>query len=268
MNYKLLCIDIDGTLLDDEKRIPVSVKACLQRASAMGIRIVLASGRMPAGVEMMEKELGIDCIKICNAGTYILMDEKCIGAEYLSIDSMRSIDKEIAGKNRVPLWIFREKDWYVTAIDKYVEREIEIIPYTPKLVETESLARQWESWGRLPNKLLIAADAERVPSIYQNMKERMWQDIDIACSADTFIEIFPMGVDKGKALRRICDYLNVDLREVIAFGDQELDIPMIEAAGTGVAMGNAISRLKEKADFITKTNNDAGIAYALEHYLG
>ena len=92
-------------------------------------------------------------------------------------------------------------------------------------------------------------------------------DIDQASSSDIFIEIFPSGVDKGEALREICRNLEIDRNEVVAFGDHELDIPLIEAAGIGIAMGNAIPELKEKADFVTKTNNEAGISYALEHYL-
>ena len=91
--------------------------------------------------------------------------------------------------------------------------------------------------------------------------------MDAACSAESYLEIFPKGMDKGKALGIICRKLGIKKEETIAFGDEELDIPMIEAAGTGVAMGNAIEALKAKADFVTKTNNEAGIAVALEYYL-
>ncbi len=106
-----------------------------------------------------------------------------------------------------------------------------------------------------------------IQAIHEEMKDGVWPDVDIAYSADTFIEIFPKGVDKGKALTIVCNHLGIDLQNVMAFGDQELDIPMIEAAGTGVAMGNAIPALKEKADFVTGTNNEDGITNALEHYL-
>lgn len=267
MKYKLLCIDIDGTLLDDKKRMPASVKTSLRKVSDLGIRIALASGRMPAGVEMIEKELGIDCIKICNAGTYILMKEKCIGTEYLTIDSMRSIYQSVAEKRKTPLWIFCEKDWYVTDVDTYVEREMRIIPYKPEIIAVDKLAERWQREGKFPNKLLIAGDPEMIQGVRHDMKNSMWSDIDVANSADIFIEIFPKGVNKGKALTTVCNYLGIGLEEVMAFGDQELDIPMIEAAGTGIAMGNAIPQLKEKADFVTKTNNEAGIACALEYYL-
>lgn len=267
MEYKLLCFDIDGTLLDDQKRISDSVKISLRKASDMGIRIALASGRMPVGVEMIEKELGIDCIKICNAGTYILAEGNCIDSKYLSLNSMESIHRNIAAKRNIPLWIFREQNWYVTAVDQHVELEMQIIPYKPEVITMDKLIERWQREGKLPNKLLFGENPETVQAVHGDMKDGAWPDVDIAYSADTFIEIFPKGVNKGKALKTVCDYLGIDLQNVMAFGDQELDIPMIEAAGTGVAMGNAIPQLKEKADFVTRTNNEDGIAYALEHYL-
>lgn len=90
----------------------------------------------------------------------------------------------------------------------------------------------------------------------------------MACSAQTFLEIFPKNFNKGVALKHICNQLQIAPEETMAFGDQELDIPMIEAAGLGVAMGNAISELKEKADYITTSNNKDGISDALQVYLG
>lgn len=267
MRYKLICTDIDGTLLNDEKKLLPKVKQSLKHVKKMGIEIVLASGRMPAGVEIVEKELGIKCIKMCNAGSYILMEEQCISTEYLPNSVMQDISKMLADKSEIPLWIFREREWFVTGIDEYVRKEIGFVSYHPKVVNVNDLAEQWEREGNRANKLVIAAKPETIKEIYKEMKHKVWQDIDLACSADTLLEIFPKGVNKGKALYTICQKLKICPKEVIALGDHELDIPLIEAAGTGIAMGNAIPALKEKADFITKSNNEAGVAYALEHYL-
>ena len=267
MRYKLICTDIDGTLLNDEKKLLPKVKQSLKHVKKMGIEIVLASGRMPAGVEIVEKELGIKCIKMCNAGSYILMEEQCISTEYLPNSVMQDISKMLADKSEIPLWIFREREWFVTGIDEYVRKEIGFVSYHPKVVNVNDLAEQWEREGNRANKLVIAAKPETIKEIYKEMKHKVWQDIDLACSADTLLEIFPKGANKGKALYTICQKLKICPKEVIALGDHELDIPLIEAAGTGIAMGNAITALKEKADFITKSNNEAGVAYALEHYL-
>lgn len=265
--YKLICTDIDGTLLDDNKELPLQVKESLRNAAKKGIRIALASGRMPIGVEAVEKELGVPCIKICNAGTYIILGDQCIGMETLLPKTVKSIYFDIARKNHRPLWIFQEKDWYVTDIDRYIEREIEIIRYQPRIVSVDKMAEQWEKEKTGPNKLLIAADPEIIRGIYQEMADKNWTVVDRACSADTFLDIFPKGVSKGTAVSAICERLDISLEDTIAFGDHELDISMIEKAGVGIAMGNAIDDLKKKADFVTKTNNEAGVAYALEYYL-
>ena len=74
-------------------------------------------------------------------------------------------------------------------------------------------------------------------------------------------------MNKGAALRMICEKKEIRKEHTIAFGDQEPDIPMLEAAGAAIAMGNAIETLKERADFVTRTNNEAGIAYAVRQYL-
>lgn len=265
--YRLICADIDGTLLDDNKRLLPQVKQSLRNAAKKGIRIALASGRMPAGVDLIEKELGIPCIKICNAGTYVFLGEQCIVMETLLPCTMKNIYLHMAKKNHLPLWIFQEREWYVTDVDRYIEREIEIIQYRPQVVSVDKMADKWDREKSGPNKLLIAADPEMIQNIEQEMAAWNLPDINMACSADTFLEIFPKGVTKGTALSAICNALDIPLRDTIAFGDHELDIPLIETAGAGIAMGNAIKKLKEKADFVTKSNNEAGIAYALEYYL-
>lgn len=267
MKYKLVCLDIDGTVLTDGKQVMPQVSQAVREASDMGVSVALVSGRMPAGVDLVEKELGVQCIKVCNAGTYVVLGDQCISASYLLPRTMLTVYQEIANRNKVPLWIFQERKWFVSSMDRYIEREIEIIQYRPEVVEVNKLADQWAREETGPNKLLIAAAPEKVRIIYEQMKEQALPEIDIACSSESLIEIFPKGVTKGTALIRICEKLNISLEDTIAIGDQELDLPMIEAAGVGIAMGNAIEELKQKADYITKTNNEAGVAHALWHYL-
>lgn len=267
MKWELICVDIDGTLLDDCKRLLPDVKESLRRTADCGVQIALASGRMPVGVALIEEELGIDCIKICNAGTYTIVGGKCIHEERLQPDMIRYIYDRIAEKYSLPLWIFRGREWFVTGIDQNIEREMEIIHYTPEIVDAKKLADAWERESLGPNKLLVSAEPAQIQEICQEL--RGWTDgeFDMARSADRLLEIFPKGINKGKALAALCQELGIDLKKTIAFGDQELDIPLIETAGVGIAMGNAIQELKDRADYVTKTNNEAGVAFALERYL-
>lgn len=264
MKYRLICVDLDGTLLTDHKKVNEQDMEVLKEAAAEGIKIALITGRMPAATDPIVRQLGIPCIMACNAGTYILKEGQCIHAEYLSVEAMKRI-YEIIKSFGIPLWIFRDKKWFVTAKDSFVYAEEELIQYTAELVSVEELALKWQKEGKGPNKVLIGADPALVQKMYGILRSQ--QDVDMACSSPNYLEIFPKGMNKGKALRLICEKEDLKKEETIAFGDQELDIPMLEEAGAAVAMGNAIDELKGKADFVTKTNNEAGIAYALNYYL-
>lgn len=264
MKYRLLCIDLDGTLLTDEKKIEKKDIEAIQRAFTQGMEVALITGRMPAATAPVVSQLGIPCIMACNAGTYILKGEQCIGSEYLSVTTMTDIYESVKNFG-IPLWIFRDREWFVTAKDRFVEGEEKLINHAAKETTVDALADKWGKEQTGPNKLLVGAEPYMVKKIHNVMRNR--QDVDMACSAEHYLEIFPKGMDKGKALRIICAKEGIDRKETIAFGDQELDIPMLEAAGVAVAMGNAIEELKQKADFITRTNNEAGISYALDYYL-
>lgn len=264
MKYRLLCVDLDGTLLTDEHRIGKQDIEALHRAAEQGVQIALVTGRMPAAADLVVRQLGIPCIMACSAGTWILDKGQCIHAEYLSAEVMRRVYESVK-IFKIPLWIFRDTHWFVTSKDRFVEREEELIQYTSESVSVDEIALKWEREKTGPNKLLVGAESMLIQKVYDTLKNRV--DADMACSSPNYLEIFPKGMNKGKALRMICKQKGIRREETIAFGDQELDIPMLEAAGIAVAMGNAIDELKKKADFVTKTNNEAGIAYALNHYI-
>lgn len=263
MKCRMLCLDLDGTLLTDGKAIGRADRDAIRRAAALGVKVALVTGRMPAATDSAVVQLGIPCIRACNAGTYILKGEQCIHAEYLPVKSMMGIYESIRPFG-IPLWIFRDRQWFVTAKDRFVEEEETLIHYGAETVDVEILARKWEIEHTGPNKVLVGTEPLLVQEIYGILRSR--KDADMACSSENFLEIFPRGMNKGKALRLICGEEGVDVRETMAFGDQELDIPMLEEAGIAVAMGNGIAEIKRRADFITKTNNESGIAHALEHY--
>ena len=103
--------------------------------------------------------------------------------------------------------------------------------------------------------------------VQEQLEQGRWQEIAAARSADVFLEIFPRGVDKGTALQAVCDALAIPAEKAIAFGDHEMDIPMLKKAGLGIAMGNAVDSLKEAADVVTRTNDEAGVAWALNRIL-
>ncbi len=266
MHCRLICIDIDGTLLNDAKEVLPEVKNAVKRQYEKGRKIALVSGRMPCAVSQVEKQLEIDCIKVCNAGTFIIVDGVCVKEEVMSTRMMSQLYTNIAEKHQIPLWVYQGYKWYVTRTDSFVERETEIIKHKPDVVNLYELAENWDKAGIKPNKFLIAAKEEKTGEIQAELERWKSRTFDVARSSGNYLEIFPKNVDKGKAVVSLCAILNISTKNVAAIGDHELDIPMIETAGIGIAMGNAIQALKEKADFVTLSNNEAGVAHALNDY--
>ncbi len=268
MHCKLICIDIDGTLLNDAKEVLPEVKKAVRRQYDKGRKIALVSGRMPWAVSQVEKQLETDCIKVCNAGSFIIVDGLCVKEEVMSTHRMRQLYTNIAEKHHVPLWVFQGYKWYVTRTDHFVEKEMDIINYQPDIVNLYELAESWDKAGIKPNKFLIAAKEQKIEEIQAELEQWKNRTFNVARSSGNYLEIFPENVDKGKAIVSLCAILNISTENVVAIGDHELDIPMIETAGMGIAMGNAIQALKEKADFVTLGNNEAGVAHALNDYCG
>lgn len=265
-NIRLLCLDLDGTLLNDHKEIDPRDVEAVQKAAADGVTIALITGRMPAATENIVKTLQVSCILACNAGTYILEKGSCIYSEYLPLEAMQKV-YGVAQEHELPLWIFRHEDWMVTDLDEAVEKEIRTIRHMPQIMNYQNLENEWAAAKKAPNKLLIGANPSKVQEIYAILQEMNVDEMDMACSAPNFLEIFPKGMNKGRALRMICKEKGIALKETMAFGDQELDLPMIEAAYIGIAMENGIPEIKEAARFVTKSNNDAGVAYGIAKYL-
>lgn len=143
---RLICLNLDGTLLNDEKEIGPEDISKIREASEKGIETALVTGRMPAAAEPIAKKLGVPCILACDAGTYIKKENQCISSEYLPLAAMR-MAYMAADSFQIPLWIFRHKQWFVTGMDPVIEKEIETINYIPRQVSMEDLILEWEKTG-------------------------------------------------------------------------------------------------------------------------
>ncbi len=265
--YDLICMDLDGTLLDSQKFVSERAKKALREARERGIQIALLSGRMPQAVWMVERQLGFSNIIGSIAGTYITMDGRCIGSHTMDREKILLIYDKIARKYNIPLWVYQGTKWYVTKVDSYVKRESEIIELEPKVIGPNELVLLMEQENIAPNKLLFGADPDTIDAIKEDLQNGDYADLDFARSDAKYLEIMPKGANKGEALHIICEALKIDSKKTIAFGDQELDIAMLTEAGFGVAMGNAPEHIKEVADAVTAGNDEDGVAIALEKYV-
>jgi len=266
--YKLIAMDLDGTLNNDEKRITEKTLQALLKAQKKGIRLALASARPSPG---LYKERDI-----------LQMGDN--GGILMSYNGGRIVE---AGSGKV---------LYETAMDPEITRSVlrflQTLPVTPILddgaqfyvTDPQGYKVQYECWNNgmectrvedlaeflsfSPVKILMSVQPEALPAVQERIAAFLPEDLTVVQTAPFYLEVIPKTINKGQGIRDICKVLGLDTSEVIAFGDAANDIPMLEAAGMGVAMGNAQQPVKAAADFVTASNNEDGIALALERFLG
>jgi len=264
---KLIALDLDGTLNNDQKQITPKTKAALMAAQERGIRVLLASARPSPG---LYKER--DILRLQDHGGILM-----------SYNGGRIVD---AATNRV---------LFETAMDREtartVLRRLEALPVTPILDDGKQFfvtdARGYKvdyecknnnmvctEVGNLadflhfdPIKILMSVEPGLLPQVQRRIADFLPAGLTVVQTAPFYLEVIPRRIHKGQGIGDVCRALGISPAEVIAFGDAENDIPMLQAAGVGVAMGNAADAVKAAADHVTLSNNDDGIAFALEKYL-
>lgn len=265
MKYKLLVLDVDGTLLNDKKEISPRTQAALLKVQQMGVHIVLASGRPTNGVMPLAKQLELDHYggfilsynggQIINVQTGELLFEKRINPEMLAY-----LDKK-AKKNDFAIFTYH-KDYIITnkPDNKYVLQEAAL--NNMRVIGTDNFP---EAIDFSPCKcILVSDDEEKLVGLENHWKKRLAGVLDVFRSEDYFLEVVPQFIDKGNTLAVLMEMLKLTTEEVVAIGDGVADVSMIQLAGTGVAMGNARDSVKICADITTLPNNMDGVAIAIE----
>ena len=265
MKYKLLVIDVDGTLLNDNKEITPRTLAALLKAQQMGVHVVLASGRPTNGVQPLAEALELNHYggfilsyngaQIINAQTGDLLFEKRIDTKMIPYLNRKS--KE----NGFTIFTYH-KDFILTdnPDNKHVLEEAELNGM--RVVGVENFA---EAIDFSPCKCILTSDdEERLVSLENHWKRRLAGALEAFRSEDYFLEVAPHFINKGNTLAVLMEMLHVTTEEVMAIGDGVADVPMLQLAGLSVAMGNARDSVKACADFTTLPNNMEGAAVAIE----
>ena len=266
MDYKLVCLDIDGTLLDSENRIRPRVKEAVRAVRGLGIPVVLVSARGPGGILFLYNQLEIASPVICYNGALIL-DEDCSPVYSREISPAQARQAEaIARDMGLHLSVYRNGRWYVGAADDWGAREGGITRMTPAITDLSALLEEWDRQGQGPHKLLCMARPGEILAIQDRVGAL---DLDVYRSMPIYLEMTAKGVSKSGAIDWLVRRLGIRPDQVLAAGDNFNDLPMLLYAGMGVAMGNAPGEVKARADDVTAANDEDGVALALEkHILG
>ena len=274
---KVIIMDIDGTLIDDTKKISLKTKEVLLDLQTKGAKLVLASGRPDRGLFDFVKELEMDKnngLIICFNGSKVIdcTSKEVLFNQTIPIDIAKSVLRHMKNFDVRPM-IY--KDDYIYLNDVYdnmltvkgkliniVKFESDIGNY--KLCEIDDL----EKFADYPmNKILTAAEPEYLQKYFKMMKEPFENELNCVFTAPMYFEFTAKNIDKANAINSVIIPMGYKKEDIIAFGDAENDKTMIKFAGIGVAMGNATDDIKAIADYITLSNTEDGIAYALNNLL-
>ena len=265
-NFKMICLDIDGTLLNSKHEISEKVKNAINMAAnEKNITVILVSARMPKGITFLQKELEIEQPIICYSGALILdKDSKILAKEIIDVSNLKEIYKLVSEHN-VHMSLYRDNEWYIEDMDYWAKQESEITNIIPTVIEFNELIETWEKEGTGPNKILCMGDPEKINLLKEKTKVIA---LNIYPSKPTYLEIMPIAASKTSAINVLQKKFNIDKSEIIAMGDNYNDIDMLEYAGLGIAMGNAPDEVKKHGKDVTLTNDEDGVAAALKKYIG
>ncbi|MDZ4993440.1 Cof-type HAD-IIB family hydrolase [Clostridium perfringens] len=275
--YKVIVMDVDGTLTNNEKKISKKTKEALLKAQEQGMILVIASGRPTSGLMYLAKELKMDehhGLLVSFNGSKVIDCEtnEVLFNETMSVEDGQAVLEHMKKFKVKPMICKGEymyvKDVYDNKIN-YKGEPFNIIKYEArncrfKLCEKDDLA----AFADYPlNKILTAGDPEYLQAHYKEMMEPFKDTLSCMFTADFFFEFTAKGIDKAKALDTVFAHLGYSKDEAIAFGDGHNDASMVKYVGLGIAMDNAVQELKDVSDFVTLSNEEDGIAYALEKFL-
>lgn len=274
---RMIAFDMDGTVLDEHKKILPETKAALESAVRQGIEIVPATGRPYCGLSSEIEQLqGVRYVMTCNgAGVYEMTTEKCLMEDSMDLESMLPLLAEL---EPLPVMadpflkgesFMNEKKRPLVEQMRVPEELKEYLRSSRTLVP--DLVEYLRDRGDDVEKLTInfVEDEEWNRQGYDEVVEilKKYSHLNAVSGGMRNIEVTRKGVSKASGLLWLGEYLGIKPEEMIAFGDSGNDLEMLKVAGLGVAMGNAEPDVKAAADYVTLANTENGIVHALQRFI-
>jgi len=259
--YKLLALDLDGTLLDKNHALTTETIHIINEIKMLNVRVLIATGRMFISAAPFIKKLDLYGPMITYNGAYI-KDSKTDEVLY-----HKPVDKTLA---KMLIKEARENNLHIQMYHNdnlYVESRNEIVQMYEKIsgIKATCLEKLTDIEG-FPTKLLIIENnRDKFKYCYKYLKDNYNEKLEITESMKNFIEVGAKGVNKGLALANIAEKFNIKRDEIVSAGDSWNDIEMIEYSGTGITMSNSPEEVQKKADIIAPSENDGGLNQILKN---
>ncbi|QGU96101.1 sugar-phosphatase [Clostridium bovifaecis] len=264
--YKLIALDMDGTLLDKNNTISRENSLSIKRAKEKGVKIVLATGRTLKGIKTYLKELDIMdndnyCVTcngsiVINSGTEEILTKMLLS--YKDLLYLYDLSKRLG----IYIHALTTSKCITPVYNEYTEIESKMNNVPIEVVDFNDINGSLEII-----KVLFVGTEEKLSSAINNLPKEVYAKYTVVRSYPYFLEFMNSEVNKGAGVESLAKKLSIKSNEVICVGDAENDLHMIKYAGLGVAMGNAFPNVKKAADYITYTNNENGVAHVINKFI-
>ncbi len=265
MNYRMLVLDLDDTLLKDDRTVSELTRRRLLEAQQQGMIVVLASGRPTYAMQHLAKELclaeyGGYFISFNGARITSCADQHILLSVDISHAQMCKLF-DLAQEHGVYIQTYTEDHILVSKDNEYTQIEKEITGMD--VIECADFKAEIP---KTAVKAMMLEHSDRLKEVEKALRPVVENELYMTITKPFFLEFMNPAVDKGKSLVTLAQHLNVPMEQVIAVGDSYNDISMIKAAGLGVAMGNAVEAVKQAADYETADNEHDGVARVVERF--
>jgi hypothetical protein len=260
MNYELIALDLDDTLLNKDNKITQRTIAMVHELIDRGVVVTIATGRMLSSSLPYIEKLDITTPVITYNGAYVrdIENEQTIYHQSIQPDIAKNIIED-AENEGLHINYYENDSLYVAEYNYLVELYEEIAG-----IKAEVIGSLVNNTSKKPTKLLIIEDDPEKKEFYYNLFSKKYDtQAEIKESKQSFIEFTDKGVSKGRSLARLAARYNIPQEKVVAIGDGWNDADMLEWAGLGIAMGNSNPRVKERADLIAPPHDKDGAASIL-----
>lgn len=274
MDIKLIAIDLDGTLLHSDRTLSDENRQAVQAAKSAGVQVVLCTGRPLRSMHYLLDEIGLrdeEDIAITYNGGLIQKTSNGEIVNEITFNREECLDVYELGQSLGLPVNFIDLD-YVYEPPYPVGAESIYMTTNKKVPKKEALQFVDVLMDELPdpftiNKIVMSRPGEELDAVIPNIPATYHEKYNIYKSQDFILEILPQHVDKGYSMRLLGERLGLDKSQIMGIGDQENDLSLVENAGFGVAMDNAIARVKDAADYITKSNDENGVAHVINKFV-
>ncbi|MDN3657090.1 Cof-type HAD-IIB family hydrolase [Ferruginibacter paludis] len=263
--YKAVFIDMDGTLLKSDHSVSEANRQAIHHLQQKGILVIPISARPLHGMMHIIKNVVADDAPLVSLnGGYIVHKDEVIFQDAVSLHEAASVHKELCMYDLSAMY-YSQMEWFAEQETDRIKKEQKITAVKIKIQPFGETLQYWDEQKNGPNKILIAGEKHLVHDIEQRLVELHGGKLNIFKSQSTYLEVMSSAASKAKAVEFLMNRYGIEQKEIIAIGDNFNDQGMIEFAGMGVAMGNAPEQIKAVANYVTDTNNNDGVAKALQY---